>query len=819
MDIPASALRRKSQVFVEIPPSPLVSSKTGSANPRVLQNNTPLKVVAMNVDQVEDTALAETSKKRKRKSMGASGASKDGQEGAQSPKPKKSKTDPHTEQEAITETRGKEVKEHRAEKKPELSEDAVRCHQCARQYEPSDVMHCTATRASGQRCVLKYCKPCMRNRYQEDCEAIKARGTAGAQADRRVADVNYIFSDTCNCRRCRKAKGLPPLGDLNLLARKATKAAATQEGQEHGAVPLKIKPSKGTGKAAPKKATVVPRPNPHASKPKPHVLIPPSPHLTRMKADTNSQAKLDRIRPKRARATRVIPRPVWTRLSAPLTYDSVLQRLSIREFLLRFAHLTDTARGHLEELEEVGNCTLSGGAEDDEDSGPSALASWISEPALKAILVGLLTILSKDTDSTDEAATFTKAVHGVKASGMNLNKLWGVLASLRGDSVLALPDPLPYGGTTIRHSTRRSSSTQDTADVFSTAQLVPVVDALIERTLETKAVREDFDRAVTQAKDLARAARELTAAENARWKSSPEAKNTAKGDKNPHRREHRDTLAAIEHAHQIASTECIPRFTSLGRDSDGRVYLVLTPGIVEREAAVDLLEGGKGDVKFGKRRGIVDEAQRRRMRHWSWHLAVWGRKPEDADVAKPDREDDDGEKGAEEDNTEGWWGFWQPEEVSKLAEWLAIKHDIDLEVGRTSKEPEDVVVGDVTANGQMAASSSHRGRQSDANPIVSSRSGVRTFTSMNRDTTDEEGHALESDDEDIGEQLPPRRQDLRALVKGLKEYADLLEWRVKRASKEVKGVEEKSENSKDGKGKGKDVQREDAIPTQMFYGA
>ncbi|KAI0645928.1 hypothetical protein C8Q79DRAFT_1001402 [Trametes meyenii] len=782
----------------------------------------------MNVDHADDLAPPSTSSKKKRKLMGVPGPSKDGQDGAQPPKSKKPKTDSPTKQEVDNDTGGKSTKTSKAEKKSELSEDAVRCHQCTRQYESSDVVHCTTIRSSGQRCVLKYCKPCMRNRYQEDGEAIKARGSAGASAQNHVTDVAFInfahrcprCSGTCNCRSCRKAKGLPPLGDLRLLARKAAKAAATQGTQEDGTVPFRVKPLKEAGKSTSKKASVALRPNPHASKPIPHVLIPPSPHLVRAKANSSTTDQSKRVRPKRAPVPRVLPKPVWTRLSTPLDCRSALQRIGIREFLLRFAHLTDIARGHLEELEEVGNRKLGGGSSDDEDLGFSELAGWISEPALKAILVGLLTVLSKDIDSTDEAAAFTKAIHGVKASGVNLNKLWGALVSLRENGVLTLPDPLRLGTTTIRHSTRRSSSVQDAADVFSTAQLVPVVDTLIERTLETKAIREDFERAVTQEKDLARAARELTAAENARWKASPEAKNTAKGDKNPQRQAHRDTLAAIEHAHKVALTECIPRFAPLGRDADGRVYLALTPGITEREAAVNLLEGGKGDVKLGKRRGIADEAQRRRMRQWSWHLAVWGRKPEGADI-KLAHEDGDGDGGIEEDNPEGWWGFWQPEEVAKLSEWLAIKYDADLEVERASKESAVSVAGGSKANGPPTASASRRGHPSDTNTnlALSSRSGVRTFASINRDTTDEEVDVLDSDDEEHTQERPrPRGQDLRALVKGLKEFADLLEWRVKRASKEVKGDDDKSEDSKDAKGKEKSVQQQqDAIPVQTFY--
>lgn len=57
----------------------------------------------------------------------------------------------------------------------------------------------------------------------------------------------------------------------------------------------------------------------------------------------------------------------------------------------------------------------------------------------------------------------------------------------------------------------------------------------------------------------------------------------------------------------------------------------------------------------------------------------------------------------------------------------------------------------------------------------------------------------------------PTKRDLRALAKGLKEYADLLEWRIRRASREVKDGGDAAEKSDKGK-------KTAAIPTQSFYG-
>ena len=110
---------------------------------------------------------------------------------------------------------------------------------------------------------------------------------------------------------------------------------------------------------------------------------------------------------------------------------------------------------------------------------------------------------------------------------------------------------------------------------------------------------------------------------------------------------HEAALAAVDCAHQLALAECIPRFGPLGRDAEGRVYYAVTPGVVEREAAVAMLEGEKGEVRFGKRRGVVEREERKKMRAWSWFVAVWGRKPEGALVAKP--EDDQEKREGEEE--------------------------------------------------------------------------------------------------------------------------------------------------------------------------
>ncbi|KAJ3007977.1 hypothetical protein NUW54_g3334 [Trametes sanguinea] len=219
--------------------------------------------------------------------------------------------------------------------------------------------------------------------------------------------------------------------------------------------------------------------------------------------------------------------------------------------------------------------------------------------------------------------------------------------------------------------------------------------------------------------------------------------------------------------------------------------------MIEREAAVDLLEGGTGEVRWGKRRGVADEASRKRMRHWSWFLAVYGRKPEGAQVA----------------NSVGGDGNAGPEEVAKLSEWLAAKYGIDIEAKRLPKASNEGTAVD-SSEPAMVPETKTRGRPSNASSAAdtsyeASSSRFRAFASLNRETSDHEAeytpssNSSDADDElymrvDAGGDPVPTRQDLVGLVRSLADYADLLDWRIKHASKDTKGTP--TEVSKTGQG-------------------
>ena len=108
----------------------------------------------------------------------------------------------------------------------------------------------------------------------------------------------------------------------------------------------------------------------------------------------------------------------------------------------------------------------------------------------------------------------------------------------------------------------------------------------------------------------------------------------------------------------------------------------------------------------------------------------------------PDNESGDSGSGSESDddgeNVEKWWGFWEPEEIKRLVGWIA---------GNCGLEQE----------------------QDDSSQAVSSL-----------ELSSAKASSFAGDDNAAHVVGGPTKDELRTLVKGLGEYAGVLEWRVKR---------------------------------------
>jgi len=193
-------------------------------------------------------------------------------------------------------------------------------------------------------------------------------------------------------------------------------------------------------------------------------------------------------------------------------------------------------------------------------------------------------------------------------------------------------------------------------------------------------------------------------------------------------------------------------------DHDGRTYYALSPGVLEREVGFEYLEVVSTDKprKLKKKGRILAADDRSKMKEWSWFVSVWGKKPpgEGHSNAQPARNDTDEEDGENEDeDVEKWWGFWEPEEIVKVADWIYIK----------SKLEEDQ---------EMEAGGSESG----------------TLSQTKKD---------------------PAKVQLKHLVTQLKDYAALLEWRTH--ENKFSDVEQTSSD------KGKERLLPGTVSTDTFY--
>jgi hypothetical protein len=243
----------------------------------------------------------------------------------------------------------------------------------------------------------------------------------------------------------------------------------------------------------------------------------------------------------------------------------------------------------------------------------------------------------------------------------------------------------------------------------------------------------------------------------------------------------------------------MPRFAPLGRDIAGRVYFAIHPGVAERDAALDLIKGserGRSVKGAGRRltpRRITLE-DRESMSLWSWQVVVWGSLPDGA--LKTD--DQDPLDGA----VHRWWSFWQPEEITKLAEWVAIKGDV---------------------SGELLGAADIDAPAADSNEANGPLGGNRMIHYLSSSLSSSPG----SDDDDAMSELSDLsvegdvnidmdisrtgKGELRNLVRGLQEYADTLRWRIRRW-----GVTAESELEVEV-GKGRKKIMEGAIEPSTFY--
>ncbi|KAF8444543.1 zinc-finger domain of monoamine-oxidase A repressor R1-domain-containing protein [Boletus edulis BED1] len=631
----------------------------------------------------------------------------------------------------------------------------VYCHQCNKKRDATISVRCTTKDRKGRRCNAKYCKPCLKNRYGLVLENILADGETGRA--NHVHGVGYHFrcprcDDVCNCVACRKAKGLQPTGNLTNAARQSglTSAADVLRQDPKAAGPMANKPGDKKTKQQAMHGAVSKRNGKSFSAP----VKGGARQATQPKAKPAPKAKV-----KAPSKPKLLAKPVWTSVGTALSRTEAEERVNIREFALRFSPVLDLSRSHLDELDEIKLSRTRNLEDDDED-----LIPWVSEACVKSLLLGLLNMIDAKGNREKHLKT---TVTSIRESGAHLNKIWAALATLRDRQEnastssrpnstgfpLSFPDPLPppESVSIIRTRSGANQSNTGSINVLRTAQLVPVISALVNAAVDSEAVRQELDAGVQESKERVKEARESHRIENERFEREKEREKGKRLDKS--RTEyHKRIVTAIDDALKVASYASIPRISSLGRDIEGRIYWALTPGMNEREDALDLLRSysqGRAHKSRSRRKPLVpSEEDRSALRKWSWFVAVWGKRPPTVERTLVEDEDED------DDEEEQWWGFCEPEEIMKLASWVHFKADLEGTSEQTSRQC-------------VSASSGSHTQYPDSDVDM-------------EDLTNDESSDDELEDDDMEASITPTKGEIATLVKELGQYASLLGGRIRR---------------------------------------
>ncbi|GLB37681.1 hypothetical protein LshimejAT787_0407320 [Lyophyllum shimeji] len=689
---PGSAARRfTQQVYVDVPSSPYPIPRSASIAKSVpanmLKENTPLRPSNGGIPR----SISDMSPLKRKVSQHDLAASD-----STVPVPKKQK---------IAEIRAVPYQPTVASNAcPEFPNGFVYCHQCSRKRDVFAAIHCssvTISKGAEKRCLAKYCGSCLKNRYGEDAREIQSCGMKETE-NGRVEHAPYTFTcpkcrDICNCRGCRRAKGLEPTGNFNLRKAAGSAVAGSRVSSNKSSVQ---KPTKD-------------------SKQKVEVLITTTPSKKHI-ATPSGVASVETTVPKK----QPLPTLKWTAVPTMLDTEDAKARFQIREFVLRFASVMEPTvpKTQFAELEDVG-CHARGQSDDAE------MAPWVSEACVRSIILGLLGMLA-DKDGGSIEKPVASAIREIRATGSNLNKIWFIVSKMRDainahtastsqsttelETVLSIPDPLPppanaavYTRTT--RSARDPSGSQSAIVIAHSAQMIPIVEALIEASLTTTAVREELESGVKEAKEMTREVKDCIKAENEKWDAErKELESTQQGEakegerirtKISHaiklrRAAHKRRVQSLENALKVVLPGFAPRFAPLGTDSEGRVFWALSPGYHERKAALDFIASATSGSKESKRprykgRVSAEDEDRSATKEWSWFVAVWGTK---FPVGRK-RVEGKGKKNAAEDESddedadERWWGFYEPGDIRKLADWIRLDAGIDPHGDAASDKP------------------------------------------------------------------------------------------------------------------------------------
>ncbi|KAG8692244.1 hypothetical protein FRC08_009911 [Ceratobasidium sp. 394] len=364
-----------------------------------------------------------------------------------------------------------------------------------------------------------------------------------------------------------------------------------------------------------------------------------------------------------------IKQPKWASISTAVSYDEVMERMQLREFLARFQPLTKFTQAHLDTLSRLTVPTY----------------QYLPRVTLKAALLALLDLVGVDGSPNIRRGCQTAIKH-VRAAKGDLHIIWDSLAELRRTSYSKLPDPEAPPNDADDYSDEQSDDedeskgrvTRQTSklarlsqpalpprddsldfELVCGAQFLPILVFLAETALQTPSVRSDIDAGL---RTLGSAAHKSyvakTAEEKERWakqrrqfatslsalEETKAKEKAAKGGKAPRgdaltltkikevkakrkvaETKHQRTLRSLTVAYNLELRACTSRGTFLGSDRSGRQFFALA-------SPPKSIRGGD------------------RWDNWSTFIACWGKR-----------------EGGSKPN---WYGFDDPTELRNLAATL-----------------------------------------------------------------------------------------------------------------------------------------------------
>ncbi|KAK1232665.1 hypothetical protein PQX77_003194 [Marasmius sp. AFHP31] len=633
---PHSAIRRmKSQVYVEIPPSPLHTPRPSAVSLSSISHlNQPLSPTRSNIAQ--DATL----KKRKLSNPPL-------------PATKKSKVE-------IT------SKPHK--------ENAT-AHTTSDKYYV-DVVICTGknvTKSGKERsCNSKYCRACIKNRYSHDAESMKA-----AETKKEKIPVNYT-----------KAKGLEPLGYVAALS----KYESLPGSAPHSKQPCNVIQSNQNVEAK-KPANTLPvkthPPSGHTTSSNP---IQNSAHTkAQKKPAAKPLPKLSWQRLPVAISTgdvesRILIREFVLRFQDTVGKGIGKTNLEELECLVAEESMDWVSEGCAKAV-ILGLLGVLAGEEDSSAALVLRSSYAMTRPISNACTRGSQVIKKAMKEIRSAGINLTRL-------WSSLADLRDVLCAPDDDNksthsddsessedriIIEFPDPLPPPEdaqvNSVVRSTRSSTSNEikSSITIVNSYQLGPVIVGLIETVIESHTIREELEDGTKYGKEITRDVREGIKRENEKWEKLKQTHETLSSEDAPakikeDRQDHKDAVQGLENALKVVLSGTVPRFGPLGTDHDGRVYWALSPGIRDREFAQSLITAASATNKSKKVRKPIrrpkSAEERATFKSWSWFLAVQGKKPSGVDV-----------EGGDEP---GWWVFWETEEIRKLASWISIRNGLEV---------------------------------------------------------------------------------------------------------------------------------------------